>query len=248
MLSHNSRTTIREDSKSGSRPDRRVRFVLARFLAAVGIVSGILLVAEAVVTLVWQEPVSAYLASRSQAGLDDDFHEAKRALREDLATAEASTRTKTPDEPTIGALAKSQATDSGVSEALGRIKLPVTDKAFTFVQGADEGSLRKGPGHYVQTELPGEGGTVAIAGHRTTYLAPFREIDQLEPGDEIAIRMPYGDFRYKVTGTEIVDPSEIWVLGDVDHERLVLSACHPLYSAAERIVVFAKLDAQPKET
>jgi sortase A len=82
---------------------------------------------------------------------------------------------------------------------------------------------------------------VGIAGHRTTYGAPFRAIDRLRPRQRIAAEMPYGRFVYAVETTRIVRPHEVWVKRRVPHERLILSACHPLYSARERIVVFARL-------
>jgi sortase A len=110
-----------------------------------------------------------------------------------------------------------------------------------MVQGTDAGDLRDGPGHYVDTPLPGEPGTVALAGHRTTYLAPFRDIDQLEHGDDIRLRMPYADFDYQVERTRIVAPTATWVTRRIGYDRLVLTACHPLYSAAQRIVVLARL-------
>jgi LPXTG-site transpeptidase (sortase) family protein len=105
--------------------------------------------------------------------------------------------------------------------------------------------LRKGPGHYSgDTSLPGEGGVVGIAGHRTTYEAPFREVDSLRAGDRITLRMPYGLFTYEVTGHRIV-PSDFGQAFAAPTggggERLVLSACHPLYSATERILVDARL-------
>ena len=74
------------------------------------------------------------------------------------------------------------------------------------VQGTEAGDLRKGPGHYPSTAFPGEGSTVAIAGHRTTYGAPFRHVDELERGDRIIMRMPYGRLTYRVERTRIVDP------------------------------------------
>ena len=82
---------------------------------------------------------------------------------------------------------------------------------------------------------------MAIAGHRTTYLAPFRHVDSLKHGDEIVIQMPYGRFTYSVEGQRIVDPGDFGVIRAVGYDRLVLSACHPLYSASHRIVVFARL-------
>jgi sortase A len=112
-----------------------------------------------------------------------------------------------------------------------------------MVQGTDSASLHKGPGHYPGTPLPGQPGTVAVAGHRTTYLAPFKTINDLHPGDPVVLEMPYGTFTYRVETTRIVDPSALWVTHDVGYPRLVLSACHPLYSASQRIVVFARLTA-----
>ncbi len=89
--------------------------------------------------------------------------------------------------------------------------------------------------------MPGQGKTVAIAGHRTTYLAPFRHIDSMKKGDKITLKMPYGPFISSVDKTEIVDPSDVGVIHGTGYERLVLSACNPLYSATERFIVFAKL-------
>ena len=82
---------------------------------------------------------------------------------------------------------------------------------------------------------------MGIAGHRTTYGAPFNQIDKIEKGDSITVEMPYGTFTYTVTDTEIVDPSQTDIVDDVGRERLVLTSCHPLYSAAQRYAVFADL-------
>ena len=88
--------------------------------------------------------------------------------------------------------------------------------------------------------------TVAIAGHRTTYLAPFRHIDALTSGDRIVLKMPYGRFTYVVQYRKIVLPSALWVTKTMGYDRLVLSACNPLYSAAQRIIVFARLQQLAK--
>jgi len=92
--------------------------------------------------------------------------------------------------------------------------------------------------------MPGKGGTVGVAGHRTTYLAPFRKIDKLVRGDRIVLEMPYGEFGYRVEKTRIVSPTATEVKRRVGYERLVLTACHPLYSAAQRIVVFARSESR----
>ncbi len=184
-----------------------------RFVAHVLILSGVLLIADAAATLAWQEPVSAFLTQREQASL-------KRAL-------EDPPRRVVEKEPLEG-------------DAIGKIELPTLDKSVYVVEGTDRDTLRKGPGHYPETPLPGERGTVGIAGHRTTNGAPFRKIDKLKRGDPVIVSMPFGRFVYRVEKTKIVKPTETSVKRKVGYNRLILSACHPLYSAAERVVVFAR--------
>ncbi len=128
----------------------------------------------------------------------------------------------------------------------GRIVIPRLHLRMVVVQGTSEGDLEKGPGHYdaasgESTALPGMGRVVAIAGHRTTYLHPFRHIDDLRPGDTILLEMPYGSFRYRVFAHRVVANTDWSILRARPFEKLVLSACHPLYSATHRWVVFARL-------
>jgi sortase A len=186
-----------------------------RFVASVMMVSGLLLLADAGLTLAWQEPVSAFLANRQQAALERKLHDPVVVRRVERRR------------PLKG-------------DAIGEIVIPRIDKSAFVVQGTDTDSLRKGPGHYADTPLPGRHGTVGIAGHRTTHGAPFRHIDELHRGDRVLLEMPYGTFVYRVERTRIVDPGDTWVKRDVGYDRLILSACHPLYSAAHRIVVFAR--------
>lgn len=191
------------------------------FLSSVLIVSGILLVSDAATTVLWQEPISAFLAGREQDRLEDAFANPPRRVL--------------VKEPLPG-------------DAIGRIELPSIGKTAYVIEGTETGDLRKGPGHYADTPLPGERGTVAIAGHRTTFGAPFRKIDKLEKGDTIRLQMPYGRFIYRVEKNHIVDPSEVGVKRRVAYDRLVLTACHPLYSAASRIVSFARLVSSDERT
>jgi sortase A len=181
-------------------------------------VSGVLLIADAGITLAWQEPVSAFLAERQQNALEEELYNPPPEVEERI-------REKRPLP----------------GDSIGEIILPSLGKHYFMVEGTDTGNLRKGPGHYPDTPLPGERGTVAVAGHRTTYGAPFRHIDQLKHGNRIIMSMPYGRFVYRVEKTQIVDDSALWITDPVGYDRLVLSACHPLYSAAQRIVVFARL-------
>jgi sortase A len=210
-----------------------------RALSTVMIVAGVILLVDAGVTLLWQEPVSAVYAHFEQDRLSDRLEELERTP---LAPAEQRALDRIPDERRRLAF-RARAFDRRLEpgDPMGRIVMPSIGVSEVFVEGTGAGDLRKGPGHYPATPLPGERGTVAIAGHRTTYGAPFHDIDDLERGDRIELRMTYGRFVYRVDRTRIVEPTETSVTDRVDHDRLVLSACHPLYSAAKRIIVFARL-------
>lgn len=194
-----------------------------RFVASVLIVSGILMIGDAAATVLWQEPVSHLLAKRQQGQLDE-------ALANPVQRMRVLRRKPLP------------------GDSIGRIRLPSLKRSYFMIEGTKTGDLRKGPGHYSDTPLPGQRGTVAIAGHRTTYGAPFRSVDKLRRGDPIRIEMPYGRFTYRVEKTRIVDPTEVSVKRRVGYDRLILSACHPLYSAAQRIVVFARLERRDRGT
>jgi sortase A len=126
--------------------------------------------------------------------------------------------------------------------ALGTLDIPRIGLKTVVVESTDHDALTKGPGHYKGTVLPGMDGTVGLAGHRTTYGAPFRHVDQLRTGSSIVMNMPYGQFTYKVFSKRITSPADASALrADAGVRRLVLTACHPLYSAAQRIVISARL-------
>lgn len=208
----------------------------------------------------WQE-------ARAQAALRDEFDERRAriaALAPDYfsptttevgdADPEHPTTTAAPLPPElIEELAEELLPRPG--EPAGRIIIPAIDVDKGFVSGTTRDDLRKGPGHYPDTPLPGQAGNTAIAGHRTTYGQPFHNLDLLEPGDEIIVETLWGTFHYEVMGhaTEsgdelghfIVHPSQIEVVSDQGDNRLTLTACHPKYSAAQRIVVTAQLVSPP---
>ena len=220
------------------RPSRLRRAL--RAVSSVMIVAGAILLADAGLTLLWQEPVSAVYAHLQQGRLSDQLEELERTP---LAPAEQRALERIPDRGrrlAFRARAFGRRLEPG--DPMGRIVMPAIGVSDVFVEGTDAADLRTGPGHYPGTAIPGERGTVAIAGHRTTYGAPFRRIDRLERGDRIELRMPYGRLAYRVERTRIVPAGETSVTARVDHDRLVLSACHPLYSAAKRIIVFARLE------
>jgi sortase A len=178
------------------------------------------------VTLVWGDPITGRAAARAQSQLRTELTRTDRTwtqgttLRADVAKFR-------------------RGLDEG--EAVGRIVIPRIGLDSVVVEGTASSDLARGPGRYRITSLPGSGGTVAIAGHRTTYGQPFRHIDELRTGDTVELELPYGTFRYRVYGKRIVDNNDWSIIRRKPFEQVVLSACHPLYSAAQRIVVFARL-------
>jgi sortase A len=111
---------------------------------------------------------------------------------------------------------------------------------MVVVEGTDSDDLKRGPGRDARTYMPGEGKLVYIAGHRTTYSAPFADIDALRTGDRISIEMPYGTFVYAVTRHRIVDDEDLSVLRSGRREELALQACHPRFFATQRYIVWAR--------
>jgi sortase A len=214
------------------------------------ITAGLLLLADVGITLAYQEPLSSIYSSIKQGEkvdqlktLESDFltQTDKQEIQKAEQSKDPKVRKKTVS-ANVDKLAQRLVDESKPGDALGRIEAPGMDGLnMVFVQGTDASSLELGPGHYPETAMPGQGKTIAIAGHRTTYLAPFRHIDSMKPGDKITLKMPYGTFIYSVQKTEIVDPSDVGIIHDTGYERLVLSACHPLYSASQRYIVYARL-------
>jgi sortase A len=188
-----------------------------RRLAVALAVIALLALAWCGITVLWGEPVTGAIHSAQ-------VHALKRKLHAEEAQAAIRPRSRTARVPAL-------ADGTPVGRLTGR---GIDAIVVTGDSGAD---LRKGPGLW--HARPGYGRTSVISGHRTTYGAPFRHLDGLRRGDRLRLVTPYGTFTYRVTGTRIVDPSDASVTRDVGHERLVLTACHPVYSAAQRIVVFA---------
>ena len=223
---------------------RRGRRAL-RGVANVMIAVGALLLVDCAITLLWQEPLSALYTHQRQHVLQ---HRLDALDRIPPTPAEHHVLVTLSDPDRRVAFA-ARAFDRRTSEGdpLGRIRIPKIGVSAVFVEGTATADLRNGPGHYPGTPLPGEHGTIGIAGHRTTYGAWFRRINQLKPGDPIELAMGYGRFTYRVERTRIVPPTALWVTHRVSYDRLILSACNPLYSAAQRIVVFARLvDTLPR--
>jgi sortase A len=209
-------------------------------LAVLLIVAGGLALIDAVVTLLWQEPITALYAMLQQSHLSGELRTVERAAPTPL---ERRTLASLSDERArIAFLAGELERDSGNGAAVGRIVIPRVGASYVVVKGTDTEDLIKGPGVYSETHFPGISGTTAIAGHRTTYLAPFREINFLRPGNHILLYMPYAHFTYTVTGQRVVWPSDVAAaVTQVGYSRLVLSACTPVFTAEKRLLVYARL-------
>lgn len=221
--------------------DRRSAGARALRVGAVAlIVAGALALLDAVVTLVWQEPITALYALLEQDHLNGELRNVERATPtpvERVALASLS-----DERARIAYLAGQLERHSGDGAPVGRIWIPRVNASYVVVAGTSTQDLIKGPGIYRETHFPGIPGTTAIAGHRTTYLAPFREINFLRPGNHIELEMPYAHFTYTVIGQRVVSPTDVpAAVAEVGYSRLVLSACTPVFSAAKRLLVYAKL-------
>jgi sortase A len=228
-------------TRSSRRPGRRVPRVRAlRVLGYALIAIGALALIDAGVTLVWQEPFSALYATLRQDHLNGSLHAIEHAAPTPL---EQRALASIPDERRrIAFLASELQRHAANGSAVGRIVIPRVGASYVVVAGTDTSDLESGPGIYPETHFPGVAGTTAIAGHRTTWLAPFRDINLLRPGNHILLYMPYAHFTYTVIGQRVVLPTDVAAaVGSVGYSRLVLSACTPLFSAAKRLLVYARL-------
>jgi sortase A len=230
-----SRRTVRR-----SRASSLLRRGLPRLLAFALMGLGALALIDAGVTLIWQEPFTALYAKFRQDHLNGALHAIERASptpleRRTLATLPTERRR-------IAFLAGELERHARNGGAVGRIVIPRLGASYVIVKGTGTEELKSGPGIYANTGFPGASATTAIAGHRTTYLAPFRHIDSLHAGSRILLEMPYARFTYTVIAQEVVAPTNVGAAVDnVGYERLVLSACTPLFSAAKRLLVLARL-------
>ena len=230
---------------------------LARILAAIGrtlITAGVLIL----LFVAYQLWGTGIREAQSQDRLRDEFEE---LLDEAGADAAVSTTTTTAGTEGSGSTSSTSSTASTTSTTaapepvapppegspVAQVRIPKIGVDKTVVEGVELSVLKEGPGHFPETPMPGQEGNAAIAGHRTTYGAPFGRIDELVPGDEVLVQTVQGEFRYEVTEQLIVSPSQVEVLEDKGDDRLTLIACHPKYSARQRIVVVAELarDQEP---
>jgi sortase A len=233
-------TTIPADAEAqaaaASKGERTGRRRWAHRTGSILIGLGVVLIAYAAVVWFWGDPITALYARHEQGQLAQSFDKEVRAWPVAPSGPDPSVATAH-----IRSDAHRYAAGLENSHPFGRLIIPRLGLNVIVVQGTDWwDDLSKGPGHYTQTTVPGLGRTVAIAGHRTTFGAWFRHIDSLRAGDPIILQMPYATFRYRVQYHRVVKSDDWSIIRQQGYDRLVLSACHPLYSASHRWVVFAR--------
>jgi sortase A len=205
-----------------------------RILGSVLIAAGVLGLIWVVVVWRWEDPFTALYTHWQQQKLSHQLdHEL--AVYKPIRTREGTERAD------VAAEAARFRRETRPGEAIGRIVIGRLGLNMVLVDGTDEESLKKGPGRDLRTYMPGQHRLVYIAGHRTTYLAPFSHIDSIRTGDYIRLEMPYATFVYRAMRHQIVPADDLAVLNSPRHEVLILQACHPRFFATHRYLVYASL-------
>jgi sortase A len=210
---------------------------LVRILGVLMMVAGVLTTAWAIVVWRWQDPATALYTHWQQQKL-------ARTLDREFAAfqpAPVAHADLAGERRGIEADARRYRRTASRGAAIGRIVIRRLGLNMVLVNGTDHDSLTRGPGRDARTFMPGQDRLVYIAGHRTTYLAPFSHIDSIRAGDAIRIEMPYATFTYRATRHTIVAASDLSVLRSPKHELLALQACHPRFFASHRYIVYARL-------
>ena len=206
-----------------------------RVLGTALVVCGVGALVWAVMVWRWQDPFTALYTKIQQHRLAGQYerlvagYDAPRLQRASLTAARR----------TIAKEARRYRLATHPGQAIGRIVVPRLHLNMVLVDGTDEGSLEKGPGRDLRSYMPGEGRLVYIAGHRTTFLAPFSHIERLRGGDSVTLRMPYATFVYRIGRHRIVAADDLSVLRSPRHELLELQACHPRFFATHRYIAYA---------
>jgi sortase A len=201
------------------------------------IAAGVLTLGWAVLVWQWQDPFTALYTHWQQEKLAHSLAAQENAFR----PVQIRRGNLAAERQAISLDARRYRHEAKTGQAIGRIVIGRIGLNMVLVNGTDHETLKKGPGRDLRTFMPGENRLVYIAGHRTTYLAPFSHIDRLRPGDRITIEVPYATFIYAVTHHRIVKATDLSVLRSPRHELLELQACHPRFFASHRYIAYARL-------
>src|SRR6266498_2634813 len=208
-------STETRPQRSASRRRRRRVALALRALAILFVAGGLAIGGD----LAWELWGTGFTTQRLQADMRPNF--------------EKKLGTRVPTDPTADAVRVP-------GSAVAILKIPRIHLDMVVVEGTDTESLKRGPGHYADTAYPWQDhGRVAIAAHRTTYLHPFYDLNEMKEGDPIIVETEYGTFRYVVTSVFVTTPEDSSVLDQTRSPTLVLTTCNPRYSAAERLIVAA---------
>jgi sortase A len=210
-----------------------------RILGTLLILAGVLTLAWVVVVWQWQDPFTALYTHFQQSRLSHAYERRVEAYHPTLPPAEH--RDLAAVERSVAAEAHAYQRTLKTGDPVARIRIGRIGLKMVVVQGTDHDTLKKGPGHYIESGLPGEGKLIYIAGHRTTYLAPFAYINAIKVGDYVTLEVPYGTFTYRVFRHYVVPADRVSILQNRGREILRLQACHPRFFATHRYVVDAKL-------
>jgi sortase A len=208
----------------------------SRIFGSLLIVAGALTLAWVVLVWRWEDPLTALYTHFQQARLSSTYEKQAAAFRPRLGHGDLVSVQRQ-----VASEARAYGRTLRTGEPVGRLLIGRIGLNMVVVQGTDHESLKKGPGHYVGSGLPGEGHLVYVAGHRTTYLAPFAAINDIRTGDYIRFELPYGTFAYRVTRHYVVADNAVDVLEDHGTDLLRLQACHPRFFATHRYLVDARL-------
>jgi sortase A len=207
---------------------------VARIAGTIMVAGGLLTLLWVVVVWQWQDPFTALYTRWEQHRLASSYDERFTKFHP-LPAGD----TLAAERRTIAREAARYRRESKRGEAIGRIKVPRLHIDMILVNGTDHESLKKGPGRDLRTFMPGQGQLVYIAGHRTTYLAPFSHIDSLRAGDRVTLELPYATFVYRISRHRIVRSTDLSVLKSHGHEVVILQACHPRFFATHRYLAYA---------
>ena len=202
------------------------------------ILAGAALLAWSALVWLWEDPFTSLYTRFEQRELSSSYERLEAAYRPRPTSGRSASVAVRRRE--IAREARSYRVDAEPGAAIGRLAVPRLGLDMVVVNGTDTNSLKRGPGRDPRTFMPGQGELVYIAGHRTTYSAPFSDIDDLRRGDRVTVRVPYATFVYRVTGHVIVPATDIDRLRSRGQEQLALQACHPRFFASHRYIVYAQ--------
>lgn len=210
---------------------------LLRLLGTLLILAGVGTLAWSITVWQWQDPVTAVVNRVEQRELSRSLARSFDRVRPSGRDAAASPAQRRRG---ISRDARAWQLETKRGDAIAKIRIPRLGLAAVVVNGTDSNTLKRGPGRYLGSAMPGQGELVYIAGHRTTYGAPFSRIDDLRKGDRVFLELPYGTFEYAITGHRIVAADELSVLESKGREEIALQACHPRFFATQRYIAYAE--------